>query len=164
MTQLHPTKSARAAIEAALPHRDPFLLVDAITASDAQSIETRWRVPADADWVRGHYPGRPITPGVLLCEHAIQSGALLVSQLLGGFKAADGAPVLTRISDARFKRMVVPGEEVATRVELVERVGPAWFLSATVRSAGGKALTLSFAVSASSALASAVGSAPEAAD
>jgi 3-hydroxyacyl-[acyl-carrier-protein] dehydratase len=151
------TSAARAAIEAALPHREPFLLVDAIAAQDDTSIETRWRVPADADWVRGHYPGQPITPGVLLCEHAVQSGALLVAKLLGGFRAADGAPVLTRLSDARFKRMVTPGEEVQTRVVLDERVGPAWFLSATVRCGGAKALTLSFALSAATALAEAAG-------
>ncbi|MBM3976399.1 MAG: beta-hydroxyacyl-ACP dehydratase [Planctomycetes bacterium] len=164
MTTTTSSSAARAPIEAALPHRDPFLLVDAIVACDERSIDTRWRVPADADWVRGHYPGRPITPGVLLCEHAVQSGALLVSHLLGGFKAADGAPVLTRLSDARFKRMVIPGSEVETRVVLDERVGPAWFLSATVRCGGEKALTLSFAVSASSALANAAGTTPEAAD
>lgn len=152
-----PSVAERAAIEAAIPHRAPFLLVDRVSARDAAWIETEWRVPSTADWCTGHYPGQPILPGVLLCEHALQSGALLVSHALGGFAREAGAPVVTRLEDARFRRMVQPGELVRTRVELVERVGPAWFLSARASVDGQRALALHFTLSAARALAEATG-------
>jgi len=151
------SEAERAAIEAAIPHRAPFLLVDRVAAREASWIETEWRVPSAADWCTGHYPGQPILPGVLLCEHALQSGALLVSHALGGFAREAGAPVVVRLEDARFRRMVRPGELVRTRVELVERVGPAWFLAARASVAGQRALALRFTLSAANALAEATG-------
>ncbi len=144
--------AGRAEIEAAIPHRDPFLLVSEVLEVDEQSIVTRWTVPADADWARGHYPGQPITPGVLLCEHAVQSGALLVSRNLAGFDAADGVPVLTKLSDARFRKMVLPGQTVETRVEVTDRVGPAWILKARVTLDGKRAVELACTLSAAGAM------------
>jgi 3-hydroxyacyl-[acyl-carrier-protein] dehydratase len=152
-----PATAELAAIEAAIPHRAPFLLLTRVLARDASSIETEWRVPRDADWCGGHYPGEPILPGVLLCEHALQSGAVFVSHALGGFAREAGTPVVTRLADARFRRMVRPGELVRTRVELVERVGPAWLLSARSSVAGERALALRFTLSAARALAEATG-------
>ncbi|QDU66723.1 3-hydroxyacyl-ACP dehydratase FabZ family protein [Engelhardtia mirabilis] len=142
----------RAAIEAAIPHREPFLLVDEVLEAQDERIVTRWTVPADADWFRGHYPGQPVTPGVLLCEHALQSGALLVSRALAGFDAGDGVPVVTKLEGARFRRMVLPGETVETEVKLVERLGPAWILRGVVRCGGKKAVDLSFVLSAAGAM------------
>lgn len=147
------TQDPRAEILAAIPHRDPFLLVDRIVESGEGWILTRWRVAPEAEWLRGHYPGFAVTPGVLLCEHAVQSGALLVSRALGGFRPEDGVPVLVRLSEARFRRMVRPGETVETRVSLEQRVGPAWFLSAALRVEGAKCATLSFVLSAAARLA-----------
>jgi 3-hydroxyacyl-[acyl-carrier-protein] dehydratase len=145
--------AGRAEIEAAIPHRDPFLLVSEVLEVDEHSIVTRWTVPADADWTRGHYPGQPITPGVLLCEHAVQSGALLVSRNLAGFDAADGVPVLTKLQDARFRQMVLPGQTVETRVEVTDRVGPAWILKARVTLDGKRAVDLACTLSAAGAMA-----------
>ena len=53
----------RAEIEAAIPHRDPFLFLDTIVEHMDDGLTASWRVPADADWFRGHYPGQPVTPG-----------------------------------------------------------------------------------------------------
>lgn len=160
-----PTDTAdRRAIEAAIPHRAPFLLLDrivegpgasALTATDGvgASLVSEWRVPPDAEWVAGHYPGQPVLPGALLSEHVFQSGAVLVSHLLGGFAQADGIPVLVKIEAARFRRVVRPGETVRTKVAVVERVGPAWILTGHSSVGESSALRVRFVLSATDAMA-----------
>jgi 3-hydroxyacyl-[acyl-carrier-protein] dehydratase len=158
MTSALPKSLDRAAIEAAIPHREPFLLVDAIDAVTENAIEGRWRPRADAFWYRGHYPGEPVTPGVLLCEHALQIGAVLVSLHLSGFSADDGVPVLSRLAQARFRRIVRPEDEVTTRVDVVERVGPAWVMKAKLRTSGERVAELEFVLTATGAAARAFAS------
>ena len=118
-------------VETLLPHRAPFLFVDRVRERTEGRIVTQWRVPEDLDCFRGHYPGRPVLPGVILCELAFQSGAILAGA--GGRGDRGGIPVLARIEDARFKHTVAPGDELEAEVELVERLGGAVFLRATVR-------------------------------
>ena len=65
------------------------------------------------DFFAGHYPGYPIVPGVLLCEAAMQCGAILLSSQLS--KADGRVPVATRMNDVRFKRMVRPGKRSSWR-------------------------------------------------
>ena len=93
---------------------------------EAERIVTEWEVKPDADFLRGHYPSFPLTPGVLICESVFQAAAILLSGEEAS--AMNGVPVLTRIENARFKHMVRPGETISNRVELVERVGPACYL------------------------------------
>ena len=145
--------AARAEIERLLPHRDPFLFVDRIVESEPERIVVAWHVREDSDFFRGHYPGQPVTPGVILSEHSFQAGALLVSKALGGFSAEDGVPVLTRIRDARFKRMVLPGAEVETTIAVEEQLGPAWYMKATLRSEGSVCVKLRYVLSATEAMA-----------
>ena len=145
----------RAEIEAVIPHRDPFLFVDRIVTREAQAIECAWTVPTDADFFRGHYPGQPVTPGVILSEHTFQCAAVLIAHALPGtpgFSPEEGVPVLTKIESARFKRMVLPGETVTTRVQVAERLGPAWYLSAKVTCAGATVLNIRFVLSATAAM------------
>ncbi len=149
----------RAAIEAAIPHRPPFLFVDRVTDRTEESLTSEWTVPADADFFRGHYPGQPITPGVLLSEHTFQTAALLISNALSGFAAEDGVPVLTKIEGARFKRMVLPGETVKTTVRVTERLGPAWYMSGKVTCEDKTVLQIRFVLSASDAMARVTGDA-----
>jgi 3-hydroxyacyl-[acyl-carrier-protein] dehydratase len=136
----------RAAIEARLPHRPPFLFVDRVVAlaldATPPALTAEWRVPADADFFRGHYPGNPVTPGVILCEHAFQSAALLLAERGVAFGATAGVPVLARIEKARFRRIVRPDETVVTEIRLTESVGPAAHLAARVTVAGATALEL----------------------
>jgi 3-hydroxyacyl-[acyl-carrier-protein] dehydratase len=136
----------RAAIEAVIPHRAPFLFVDRVIERGAASITTEWDVTPDLPAFRGHYPAEPVLPGVLSAEFAFQSGALLLMNEPGGAPRAGAVPALAKIENARFRRMVRPGETLRARVEVVERVGPARCLEATVTSGGASVLKVRFTV------------------
>lgn len=126
-----------------LPHRAPFLFVTRIVEEAGDSIVTEYDVDPAADFFRGHYPGNPLMPGVLLVECALQAGALLCAD---DASARDGVPVVTRVGDARFKRMVRPGDTVRCAAEVEERVGPARYLKAVLTVDGAKALTVKYVV------------------
>lgn len=134
------------AVLAAIPHRPPFLFVDRIVAEEAGTLAIEWTVPAGADFLRGHYPGSPLVPGVILCECAFQAGAILCSRDPADGVPPGSAPVLTRIVDARFKRMVRPGETVRCSVTLDERVGPARYMTARLTCGGEAVLRVQFVV------------------
>jgi 3-hydroxyacyl-[acyl-carrier-protein] dehydratase len=130
-------------IKSAIPHREPFLLVDEIVEQSDSRILCRKRFKGDEFWYAGHYPVFPLTPGVLLCEAAMQAGAVL----LAGFAAEEqgGVPVATRMNNVKFKAMVRPGDTIEIEVELVERMADAFFLNAKVTVAGKTAVTFDFA-------------------
>ena len=102
----HPTLEK---IHAAIPHRAPMLLVDEIVNQDEKSIVCKKSFSADEHFFQGHYPGQPIVPGVILCECAVQAGAVMLSELMAG---EEGVPVLTRMGDVKFKNMVSPGDVI----------------------------------------------------
>ena len=131
------------AIKAAIPHREPFLLIDEIVEQHEGRIVCRKTFSGDEFWYRGHYPGYPITPGVLLCEAAMQAGAVLLSQFLEDKPGT--IPVATRANNVQFKRMVLPGETILLEVELVEQLSTAFFLKGRVTVAGKVAVRLDFA-------------------
>ncbi|MFT4647151.1 MAG: 3-hydroxyacyl-[acyl-carrier-protein] dehydratase [Planctomycetota bacterium] len=138
----------RQAIEKLLPHRDPFLFVDEVIGSGTDAsgnawLETRWTVKPDMDVFRGHYPGNPILPGVLIQEHTFQSGALLIYTTENREGLSGGMPVLTKVEDARFRRMVLPGMQLTTRVELYDSLSNARFLRAKVQGPDGLVARLS---------------------
>jgi 3-hydroxyacyl-[acyl-carrier-protein] dehydratase len=133
-------------ITALIPHRDPFLWVDRIITVSKNAIITEKDIPQDLDIFRGHYPGRPILPGVLLCEAVFQTGALLIAEMMTGPEGTSGRlPVITKVSDARFKRTVMPGDTVRIEVELKETFSSASFFKGTVRVDGKTALRINFA-------------------
>ena len=105
-----------AAVLDAMPHRPPFRFVDEIIELDDDHIVAACRFPADADFYRGHFPGNPITPGVLLLEAMAQAGVVAHGIYLLG-RAAGGAPQLTLFTDAtvEFTGIVRPGERVLIR-------------------------------------------------
>jgi 3-hydroxyacyl-[acyl-carrier-protein] dehydratase len=128
-------------IEAKIPHRPPMLLVDEIVRQDEQSIVCRKTFHAEEYFFQGHYPGFPLVPGVILCESAMQAGAILLSS----FIKTDSIPVATRLNDVKFKRIVRPGETVEIEVHLKERLIDAFFLHAKVTCEGKLAARLDFA-------------------
>jgi 3-hydroxyacyl-[acyl-carrier-protein] dehydratase len=130
---------------AAIPHRAPFLFVDEITEVDERRILTRKFVDPESDFFRGHYPGKPVMPGVLICESCFQSGALLIARKIGSYDASQGVPVLTRIRDARFKRIVRPGQTLHIEVTLDEELDGAYFMTGRVTVEGQTVLRVTFA-------------------
>jgi 3-hydroxyacyl-[acyl-carrier-protein] dehydratase len=133
---------SQAEIEAAIPHRPPFLLIDEIVEQTDNRIVCRKTFSGDEYFFAGHYPGFPITPGVLLCETAMQAGAVLLSSRV---PAGAGVPVATRMNDVRFKRPVRPGETIELEVDFVERLADAFFLKAKVTCGGKVAARFEFA-------------------
>ncbi len=118
-------------IQAAIPHREPFLLLDEIVEQDDNRIVCRKQFTGEEFWYAGHYPDYPITPGVLLCEAAMQAGAVLLS---GQVAEKPGAvPVATRANNVQFRAMVHPGDEISIEVELTERLADAFFMKARVK-------------------------------
>jgi 3-hydroxyacyl-[acyl-carrier-protein] dehydratase len=136
----------RSQIEEAIPHREPFLFVDAVLEQGATRIVCAKTFSGREAFFAGHYPAAPLVPGVLLCEAAMQSGAILLSKHLA---ATEGkVPVATRMGDVRFKRMVRPGETLRIEVDLTERLADAFFLKAKVTVDGQVAVRFDFACTA----------------
>jgi 3-hydroxyacyl-[acyl-carrier-protein] dehydratase len=137
---------SRQQIYDAIPHREPFLFVDEILEwTDSRIVCTKVFSGQEA-FFTGHYPGYPLVPGVLLCEAAMQCGAILLSRHLAD--AEGKVPVATRINDVRFKRMVRPGKTIHMEVNLTERLADAFFLKAKVTVDGQVAVRFDFACTA----------------
>jgi 3-hydroxyacyl-[acyl-carrier-protein] dehydratase len=132
-----------AEIQAAIPHRPPFLLVDEIALQHDNRIVCRKQFSGDEWFFAGHYPDEPLVPGVLLCEAALQAGAILLGKDRRTEK--DSLPVVTRINDVRFKHLVKPGDTIEIEVELRERLAEAYFFTAKVNVSGKVAARLEFA-------------------
>ena len=106
-----------AAVLDAMPHRPPFRFIDEILELDDEHIVAAYRFPADADFYRGHFPGNPVTPGVLLLEAMAQAGVVAHGIYLVGRDAPGGPRLLTLFTDAtvEFTGMVRPGQRVLIR-------------------------------------------------
>ena len=103
-----------------LPHRDPFLLVSEIVAVEpGVSIHARWLLSGEEMFWRGHFPGRPTLPGVLMVESLAQAGAIAI---LTDTRFAGKIPLLGGVDGARFRRQVVPGDVLDLHVTM-GRVG-----------------------------------------
>jgi 3-hydroxyacyl-[acyl-carrier-protein] dehydratase len=133
---------SREQILAAIPHRPPMLLLDAIVEWEHNRIVCQKTFQPDEWFFQGHYPDFPIVPGVILCEAAMQAGAVLLSKHV----TSDGVPVAGRLNDVKFKRMIRPGDTVLIEAVLDERMKDAFFLTGKVTIDGRPAATLNYVV------------------
>lgn len=117
-------------------------MIDEIVSRDEKTIVCRRQFRADEYFFQGHYPDYPLVPGVLLCEAALQSGAVLLSKLVD---QASDVPVATRLGEVKFKRMVRPGETIEIQVELNERLSDAFYMTGKITCEGKLAARLEFA-------------------
>jgi 3-hydroxyacyl-[acyl-carrier-protein] dehydratase len=105
-----------------LPHRAPFLFVDEVVdLQPGRSARARYALTEDAPFLAGHFPGRPIMPGVLIVEALAQTGALAV---LSEPENAGRLALFAGIERARFRRQVLPGDTLDLEVVLTRRRGP----------------------------------------
>jgi 3-hydroxyacyl-[acyl-carrier-protein] dehydratase len=128
----------------AIPHRPPFLFVDQVVEMTEKNIKAVRKMDPEEAFFKGHYPGYPIMPGVLVCEAIFQTGAILLSRIMTD--VGEGVPVLGRINNAKFKQMVKPGDTLELEAELVERMGTAYFLKGRASVRGKTAVTVEYAV------------------
>jgi len=133
----------------AIPHRPPFLFIDEIVEVSAEHAVTRREIRADEPQFAGHYPGNPIMPGVLLCEAVFQTAAIYLANKSGSnnMNSAGLTPVLARIEQAKFKKMVKPGDVITMEVRFRETVSKFHFLRGKARNQDNQlVLSLSFAL------------------
>ena len=138
--------SASPTVLSLIPHRPPFLFVDDIVAETADSLVARRTFRADEAFYQGHYPGAPITPGVLLCEAVFQTGALYMARTMTGQGSQAGVPLLAKISDVRFRNPVFPGETITIEVKKKESLGGFTMMSGSIKSGDKRVLTVDFSV------------------
>lgn len=136
---------SREQVLAAIPHREPFLWVDEIVEQSEERILTRKLVPTDLDVFKGHYPGKPILPGVLVCEAIFQTGAILLSAKAQDAVAEGLVPVMTRIKETRFKKIVRPGDTLEIEVEIEDALPKLFHLKGKARVNGKLSVATSFA-------------------
>jgi 3-hydroxyacyl-[acyl-carrier-protein] dehydratase len=109
-------------IESILPHREPFLLIDEVLElTPGVGATARKHVRADEWYLAGHFPGRPVMPGVLIVEALAQTGAIAV---LSEEENRGRLALFAGIDDCRFKRIVEPGDTLDLRCELEKVRGP----------------------------------------
>lgn len=129
-----------------IPHRPPFLFVDAIVSESAEGLVATRTFRADEDFYKGHYPNAPITPGVLLCEAVFQTGALFLARQAAGQATRAGVPLMAKISDVRFRNPVFPGETITISVKKKESLGGFTMMSGSVTSGSKRVLSVEFTV------------------
>jgi len=122
------------AIQALIPHRYPLLLVDRILELEPgrRAVGVK-NVSMNEEFFQGHFPGRPIMPGVLILEAMAQVGAVLFAQ---GEGFAGKIPVLGAIERARFRRPVVPGDQLVSELTILRVRGSVAKVQAVARVQG----------------------------
>ena len=122
------------AILEALPHRYPFLMVDRVLSVEAgKSIVAIKNVTINEPFFVGHFPRRPVMPGVLMIEALAQAAALLIFETLTHKADENIVYYLVGVDNARFKRPVVPGDQLRLEVELARNMRDLWKFQCRVR-------------------------------
>ena len=126
-----------------LPHRDPMLFIDRVTALEENTITIESDVDPKAEYFKGHFPGMPIMPGVLIVETVAQAGALLVSLTRG--LTDDKFIAFSNVDAVKFRRPVEPGETLIVEVEIEKVRLPFYKFIGTAKVDGKVAASLKFA-------------------
>jgi len=107
-------------IRSLLPHRYPFLLVDKVIAFvEHEKLTAVKNITANEPYFSGHFPTKPVMPGVLMIEALAQASGVLIFKSIGYKPGAAPLFYLAGINNTRFKRMVVPGDQLILDVEVI---------------------------------------------
>ena len=121
-------------IEKQIPHATPFLFLDQVLEINSAMIRCRYTLRSDDELLsliyQGHYPQKPITPGILLCEMMFQDAGVLLAT---NIEASDGTPLLTRIKSAKFKQAVYPGDTLEIMAKINEYLDNVYYMQGTVQ-------------------------------
>ena len=112
-------------IEAVLPHRYPFLMIDHVDELDDDKIVARKLVSRNEPHFEGHFPGHPVMPGVLIVEAMAQAGAIFAGRLVG-FDPKKQVIYFMAIDAVKFRKPVVPGDVLRIEVVPLRRGGAVW--------------------------------------
>ena len=111
-----------------LPHRKPFLFIDSVLELEpGKKIVAVRRFDPDEGFFRGHFPGSPVVPGVIIIEAIAQAGGILVAQSEGE-RIKGRNPALVGLDRVRFRKPVLPGDEVRLEVEMLKSRERLWKL------------------------------------
>lgn len=120
-------------IAALLPHRFPFAFVDRVLEfTDGQRIVAVKNVSINEPYFRGHFPEQPVMPGVLICEALAQAGALLAHRSQDGVRPGC-VVLLAGLDRVRFRRPVIPGDQLHLEVTITKRHRPLWKMHGIAR-------------------------------
>lgn len=131
----------------AIPHRPPFLWVDEVVKELENGIIMKTGAKPDEAIFKGHYPGNPIMPGVILCEMVFQAAAVYMSKRLQREgKISEGlTPVLARIIEAKFKQIVRPGDELLVQANFDKEMGGFYFMDGSIKRGDTVVMTVKYA-------------------
>ncbi len=119
-------------IMATLPHRYPFLLIDRVISCEAdRSIVALKNISVNEPQFCGHFPQSPVMPGVLMIEALAQAAGILIYKTLKVLPSNDNWFYLVGVDKARFKRIVVPGDQLRLEVEIVKVRRDLWIFKGT---------------------------------
>ena len=107
-----------------IPHRDHMLLIDEATLVDGEA-RGKYHVTGEEFFLKGHFPGNPVVPGVILCEILAQSACVLLQDKMEGGKL----PMYTGLNNVKFKSPVRPGDTFETRCRITRARHPFYFCS-----------------------------------
>jgi len=114
-----------------LPHRYPFLLIDRIVEyKEGKSLMAIKNVTINEAFFTGHFPQRPVMPGVLILEALAQAGGVLAYKSIGMLPGEEGSPffLLAGIDNARFRRLVEPGDQLRLNVTFIRTKRGIWVI------------------------------------
>ena len=124
-----------------LPHRENLLLLDDVESSDGTAVG-HYTVRGDEFFLKGHFPGNPIVPGVILCEILAQSACVLLQDAMSEGKL----PVYPGLNNVKLRSPVKPGDRVETRCRIRRVKHPFYFAEGTVTVDGRLCVSAEFSV------------------